>query len=187
MFETPNSAKEDIKRDGLVSQIIKRLGALELFMRTHLAVQHYIATTPAPLPKTAVMWQDQSIKTVGNAFVVIIDAAAEYCHYMFQSLGANGDTWFNGFYIRAGTYTFKTLSRTDSDYPKVDYYIDSVLVGTIDYYSAALTRNVVKTIVNVTISTDGYHTLKAVINGKNAASAGYNLLLTKLWFEPAAY
>lgn len=139
------------------------------------------------LPKTAVMWHDQSIKTVGNAFTTVIDAAQPYGYVTYQSAAANNDEWTNGFMIRAGTYTIKILGTTDADRGKLDVYIDGVSVSTAnDFYSASTTRNVIKSISSITV-TDGYHTFKGKVNGKNGSSSGYLMPLTKIWFEPSAY
>lgn len=137
--------------------------------------------------KAVVMWHDQSVKTAGNAFTTSIDTQHAYNHVVHQSAAANGDTWTNGFVCQAGTYTFNFLCTTDADRGKLDVFVDNVQIGTIlDFYAASTTRNVVKTIASIAV-TAGYHTLKGVVNGKNASSSGYTIALTKIWLTPSAY
>jgi len=65
----------------------------------------------------------------------------------------------------------------------VDWYLDgAIFAAGQDWYSAVAAYNVVKTVA-LTISGDGYHVLKGVINGQNGASAGYTLAVTKFWFK----
>lgn len=184
----PLSFSEDAKRGGMFSEIIKRLGTVEKFMRDHLAVQHYIPATVPPLPKLATMFHDQSVVTVGNARVDQNLGTQNYAYFSYQNPAANGDTWTNGFYIRAGTYTFRILGVTNNNYGKLDIYVDNVLkISGIDFYSVGGVLNVVFSTAGVVISTDGYHTLKGVVNGRNGGSGGYLIGITKMWFEPAAY
>jgi len=136
--------------------------------------------------KVDVMWHDQSIKTVGNAFATTIDAAEAYGFYTFQNTPANGDTWENGFICAAGTYGFKFLSYTDNNRGKLDVYIDASLIGTIDQYSSPAVKNQVLSITGIVL-TDGYHKLQGVVNGKNASSSSYFIALTKIWLVPSAY
>ncbi len=87
------------------------------------------------------------------------------------------------FYLAAGAYTLNALGITSTDSGKIDWYIDNVLaVSGQDWYSAALTYNVVKTAA-VTVVGNGQHTLKGVVNGKNAApSSDYIVRLTAIAF-----
>ena len=136
--------------------------------------------------KTDVMWHDQSIITVGNALTTAIDIGQRHSYVMYQNAAANGDTWKNGFLVQAGTYSLNFLSTKDADRGSLDVYIDDVLAGTIDFYAGSLTKNQTSTISSLTI-TDGYHTLKGVVNGKNASSSGYIIALTKIYLLPSVY
>lgn len=139
------------------------------------------------LNKSAVMWHDQSVKTVGNAFTSSRDTNAPYNTVVYQNTSANGDTWTNGFVIKAGTYALKLMGSTGTGNGKLDCYIDNVNLGTtLDWYASPAVKGSILTISNVVL-TDGYHTFKGVVNGKNASSSGYDIILTKIWLEPAAY
>jgi hypothetical protein len=64
----------------------------------------------------------------------------------------------------------------------VDVYLDGTLAfAGIDQYSAGVALDVQR-IVSVTVSGNGYHVLKFVINGKNALSTNYYFSWVKCWF-----
>lgn len=176
--------KNDVKKDGLISQIIKRLGVVEKFIRDHGAETHLYVQPP----KIAVMWPDQSKQTTGTGYIISKDDLQYYNGYMIDFTPANGDVFTNGFFIRAGTYTLNLLVVTNNASGKLDLYVDNVLVSSgMDLYSAALTYNVILSQAGVVIPSDGYHTFKYVVNGKNAASTNFFTRITKMWFEPSAY
>jgi hypothetical protein len=139
----------------------------------------------ARMPTRATMWHDECLVTAGNAISTAVDTAHVYNAQFFQSAAANGDTFTNGFFLKAGTYTFSALGITSTDRGLIDWYIDNVKVVSLqDWYAAATTRNVIKT-ASVTVTGDGYHVLKGVVNGKNAASTSFIMVLTKYWFKSA--
>jgi hypothetical protein len=147
-----------------------------------------ISNRVSEAPKTTTLWHDQSVVASGSAVATLIEAAQQYDFTIYTSSAANGDSWKNGFYLRAGTYTINILCRTSGDCGKEDIYVDDVLVATgIDMYSASPTNNVLKTAASVVVVGDGYHVLKGVVNGKNGSSSGYKTAITKIWFTPAAY
>ena len=133
------------------------------------------------------MWHDQALVTVGNALTFANDSSAPYATVWYQNTSANNDEFTNGFVIRAGTYTLKVMGQISSGNGKLDCYIDNVNLGTtLDWYNASLTEGQVKTISSVVIS-DGYHTFKGKVNGKNASSSGYNIALAKYWLSPSSF
>ena len=143
-------------------------------------------TTFAEFPTRATMWHDESTITVGNAFTLAIHNPQMHNFYKFQNLAADGDTFTNSFFAEAGTYTLSALGVRDPNSCKVDWYIDgTVTVSGQDWYNAGVGNDFVQT-ASVTVTGDGYHTFKGVVNGKNASSGGYNLYLTKYWLNQAA-
>jgi hypothetical protein len=68
--------------------------------------------------------------------------------------------------LSAGTYTFKMLHTTDSDFADCTIYIDSVSVGTIS--SAGATAWLVLTSITGIVVTDGMHTLSVKMDLKGA-------------------
>jgi hypothetical protein len=76
---------------------------------------------------------------------------------------------------------------TTSTGPKVDFYIDGVLVlAAQDLYSGGLVFNVIKS-GSVTIPTSGYHHLLMKVNGRNASSTDYVVTYTKIFLVPTAF
>lgn len=143
------------------------------------------ATIPA-LPVRAEMWHETSLVLTGNALAPGVQTSQEHNIQTFQNTAADGDSFTNSFWIRAGTYTLRLLGVTGNNRGKVDWYIDGSLVASgQDWYSASTTFNVVKTVTSLTL-TDGKHTLKGVVNGKNVSSASYFIVLTRMDFVPSA-
>jgi hypothetical protein len=142
--------------------------------------------TSSVMPKRATLWHETSLVTAGNAITSPIDCLQRYCTYSYQSAAADGDTFTQGFVLAAGTYTFRVLGSTYTLDAKIDWYIDNVAFATgQDWYTSTLDYNVVKTVSSVVI-TAGYHTLKGVVNGRNASAADYRIVITRMDFIPAA-
>jgi hypothetical protein len=143
-----------------------------------------IPATPI-FPTRATMWHDESIVTVGNVLSKNVSTVQMFAARTFQQPPANGDTFTNGFYLKAGTYTFVVLGESRADAGFLDWYIDTVKVVSLqDWYSAGTTQNVEKT-ASVAVTGDGFHLLKGVINGKNGSSGGHYSVLTKMYFRLA--
>lgn len=101
---------------------------------------------------------------------------------------ADGDTYDVQFVIAAGTYTLAMHGVKATTAGKVDGYIDGSATPTWtgdDWYAAATSEN--EFTHSVTFTTGGRHTLRMKINGKNAASADYRLLLSYLTLVPSSY
>ena len=141
--------------------------------------------TGSSYPDRAVLWHQESSVTAGNAIACTADANQLYSIYCSQSAAAQNDAFTNGFFLRAGTYTFSALGLTSSNKGAIDWYIDGTLAVTAqDWYTAGGAFNAVKT-ATVTVSNSGYHTLKGIVSTKNGSSSAYNMLLTKMWFVPS--
>jgi hypothetical protein len=137
--------------------------------------------------KAPVMWHDQSVVTLGNAFTTTDDTSCRYNWYRFQDTAAILDTWTNGFTCRAGTYTFNALVVKDTSHGILTAQVDSaVTLGTVDLYAASTQRNQILTISSCVL-TEGYHKFTGITVSKNASSSGYKLPITKMWFTPASY
>lgn len=135
------------------------------------------------LPNRATLWHDESAVVTGGAIVRTHDALQNYATYSTQTGPANGDIFEQTFVIGAGTYTFSVLGIATNISGKVDWYFDGVaLITGQDWYAAATTYNVVVAVGSVALAA-GLHTLRGQVNGKNAASGGFNLPFTKLWLR----
>ncbi len=140
------------------------------------------------LPNRDDLWMDEVTVLTGNPLTSGVNAAQIFNVQAYQNPFADGSSFTNSCYLRAGTYTLFILGLTQADSGKVDWYIDDMVTPAIsaqDWYTAVLTANVVKT-ASVTINTDGYHVIKGKVNGKNVASTNYSLVLSFSWFAQAA-
>jgi hypothetical protein len=137
------------------------------------------------LPTRATLWHENSAVLVGNALLVGSDSNQMHTTAPFQNPAANGDTFTQSAFLRAGSYTLYVRGVTANNIGKIDWYIDNVLVlAGQDWYSAGLTYNVLKS-TPLTIVGDGYHVLKGVVNGKNASSSNFFMSLTKMVIKQA--
>ena len=103
--------------------------------------------------------------------------------YFLSSQGSseNGDSWEHTFTLEKGTYSIRTRGATAAIFPKINYYIDDVLVITAqDWYSAGTDREVEKIVAAIAVTTSGLHTLTITVNGKNASSSDYSVGLTMI-------
>lgn len=135
-------------------------------------------------PARAVLWMDKANVLSGGALSIELDTSQRYGLIVGQVTQDNGDSFSHTFWLRAGSYTFSVLGVAGWRYGKLDWYLDNVLVVSgQNWYRSAYQYNHVKT-ATVTVSGDGYHVLKGVVNGKDAASSDYWYYFTKLWFKP---
>jgi len=94
----------------------------------------------------------------------------------YQSTLANGDTFSLQFAGEGGGYVLTVNGSTGADCGMIDWYLDgNFIFPGQDWYSAAYTQGVSKSLYFA--CPPGLHTLKAVVNGKNASSTGYRIPL----------
>ncbi|MCJ7778102.1 MAG: hypothetical protein MUP16_07305 [Sedimentisphaerales bacterium] len=137
-------------------------------------------------PQRASMFHDEATVISGNQIAKTLNANMRYQYQAYQSTPANSNSFSHSFVVKAGTYNFNTLSGTQPQCGRIDWYIDNVKVISLqDYYSAGVTYNVIKTVTDIVIATDGYHLLTGTVNGKHASATDYYILLVKYWLNPA--
>jgi hypothetical protein len=101
-----------------------------------------------------------------------------------QHGGNQNDSFYNTCYLDSGTYDFKVLGLTDANSGQITWYLDGdLLVSAQDWYSLNQCTNVIQTVANVAILNPGYHTISAIVLDKYPGSTGYDICLTKFWFE----
>ena len=141
------------------------------------------------LPIRFSIFHGDALVTAGNSMVQTIAATQAYNQSWAQTAAADSDSFTYSFVLGAGTYTIYFLGRTTTTSGKIDWDIDgtAITVGQ-DWYSGAGVVNVEQSVAAVTVgATDGgRHTMTGTVNGKNVASGGYTIALTKVWAEPAA-
>lgn len=131
------------------------------------------------------MWHYEAEVLTGNAITKGTSGGSQYHNIIaYQNASANADSFQQSFVLAAGDYTLKILGRKRTNGGKLDWTIDGVSIATgQDWYNGTNTDNDIQTI-SVTIAEGGRHVLKGTVNGKNASSSGYDIQLTRYWFEP---
>lgn len=142
-----------------------------------------IVTIDYPIRGT--VFHDVSYIITGNAVANNPSASQDYCCSWFQSPGANSDQFKFSMILKAGSYTIKVLGISWNSAPLIDidfkYHTDANYTNIVtgqDWYSALTTYNVRKT-ATFTVTTDGEQLFRVTVNGKNASSSGYTLIITK--------
>jgi|GEM_PF-6791442 len=138
----------------------------------------------AVYPKRGLMLHRAATVLAGNAMTSYCTAAYNYDNYTVQIPAANNDSFSHGCFLRAGTYTFEAWGTTSNNRGKIDWTLDgNVIVAGQDWYSAAATGFVVKTVAAHVVATDGWHRLVGTVNGKNGASSNFFIALHVYWFK----
>ena len=101
----------------------------------------------------------------------------------------DADTMDISFVVAAGTYTLVIAGMKVSSAGKTDGYLDDSAVAswTADDWYSLLDSNNALFSHSVTFATGGRHKLRLVVNGKNAASSDYRVLLTDVYISPSAF
>jgi hypothetical protein len=140
---------------------------------------------PTMPTNASVMFFSFSAKNAAGADITrTLSATASAIFSFFLDTSAananDGDVYATSIYIAAGTYTCTVYGITANACGKADWYLDGVVqTSGQDWYSASTTYNVVKTFT-LTVLNDGWHRLHAVVNGKNATSTDFRLLIQLL-------
>lgn len=178
---------KDVRKDGVMSQTLRRLLAAEEWIRAHKARRHQIDADLYGGKMPAIeIFSEATIWSTATA--VIHDTTQNYAVYTRQTAPAINQTIdFGTFFPVTGTYTVSVLGTTGTSRGLLTFSLDGVAIagGTMDFYAAVGSQNVYKTI-SLTISLVGYHKLRAVIT-KNAASSNYFIEFTKMTITPASY
>lgn len=131
------------------------------------------------LPRRDIRCHDEATITTGNALAFTADNNQFLNGIWMQSASANGDVFTQSIWVSQGSYYLVAVGQTDNTCAKIDWTLDGAAIASAqDWYSAALTRNVIKTSSAFSISASGYHILKGTINGRNASNTtAYNMKL----------
>lgn len=135
-------------------------------------------------PENATIWCDEFVTEVAGTWVNGRDTNLRYQTYTQNTSSNDADAVEFTFFLKAGTYTLYALGIASGSYGKTDITIDGgSVVATFDWYAGVTSYNVVKSQASVTVATDGQHTLRLTLNGKNVSSTDYDVALTKIWFH----
>ncbi len=101
----------------------------------------------------------------------------------------DGDRYECGMYLEEGTYIFSFYGVTNNNAGKIDLYIDGVSVSSgHDLYTAAAGYDYTfDTGETISVIGSGYHLIEWVVNGKNASSSDYRVLMTYTSAQKSKY
>ncbi|HLF10666.1 MAG TPA: hypothetical protein VJA26_05585 [Gammaproteobacteria bacterium] len=140
-------------------------------------------STATLLPTRVTLWHDESRIIAGAALARAVGTTQLYNSLVFQNPAAVNDEWDSTFVIQAGAYTFSLLTATANIYGILSLRLNGVLFATTDLYTAIATANVLRTFALV-VPTSGLQTLNGRVASKNAASAGFTVVVSKMWVAP---
>jgi len=119
----------------------------------------------------------------GDTSKVTISTSQRLTFFGEPNTITNGFVSFESVYLAKGTYTLFVCGVKATNCGKLDWYLDNVSIATgQDWYASATTYNVVLTIANVQVMTNGLHILKFVVNGKHASSSSYRWTISYIEF-----
>ena len=99
-----------------------------------------------------------------------------------NSLGNLNDEIEYKFFSKRGTFILSILTITKPNGGIATVYIDGIAQGTIDFYADVTNYNTIVTL-EISIPSDGDHTLNFKVTGKNASSTGYVITISAFWLR----
>lgn len=117
----------------------------------------------------------------GNAINTVVNASQLFNFTARQDAAAQYDRFEQYPLLDTGTYTLTVLGLAAPSRGIVDWEIDGVSVGSMDFYAAAGAPNTVFSISDIVIGTPGRKTLAGIANSKNASASDYYITLTAYW------
>lgn len=113
----------------------------------------------------------------GEARTFTVATNSPHNGYWGPGTPANGDTIEWKFLADAGTYTLKLHTYKGTNAGIVDFTLDgATLLSNVDFYDGSSGFNFLVTNTDLVIATSGLHTLRSVVDGKNASSSGFHFL-----------
>lgn len=107
-----------------------------------------------------------------KSFNYTLSTSYEFGRFASIFSPAQNDTYETSFLLKAGNYNFTFLHDKGTSRGIANVYLNDVLQGTIDCYSAS-TIQINRTILNINVGYSGTHTLKIRMLSKNASSTGF--------------
>jgi hypothetical protein len=136
-----------------------------------------IMTAPAQ-QMAATLWGELNV-VAGNTIRWVANSTQQLGGYWEQFTNAQNDIVEWNLQLDEGVYLLSILGVTQTKMGITTVYVDSVSQGTIDWYSAALTQNVLKTI-SVSVLVGGNHEIEFKAATKNSSATQYSQSTTWL-------
>lgn len=127
------------------------------------------------------LWHDNATIVSGSAITAFTNTSQLYNNVALQvpSAGMAGDSFSQTFTLAAGTYTLRVLGETRPERGIIKWALDGAdIVTGQDWYSAALTNNVLKTNSGINVTYSGAHTLSATVTGRHGSATEWLIALT---------
>ncbi|OYD98880.1 hypothetical protein [Nostoc sp. 'Peltigera membranacea cyanobiont' 232] len=139
-----------------------------------------ISSSGGVYPTSFSHWHDESTVVVG-ASLTYDYASYAYGTATIQLPPATNDTFKFNAPLDAGTYAISFLvSQANNRGIGVLHVNGTAIAGSIDLYSGSFVGAAIVT-KTVTITTPGIQEFQIVVTGKNASSANYYFVCTKIW------
>lgn len=139
-------------------------------------------------PKYARIWHDASVTLAGTTLTTVTNPQQRYNTWTFQDPPAINDEFENGFFLKAGTYTFRVCGIKGETYGMIDWELDGVNIVTgQDWYDPTSVFSHVIDEAGVVVGTDGWHRLVGKVTAQNPSALDYHMLLTFFEFIPTSY
>lgn len=130
------------------------------------------------------LWPDNFTGVTGTWGITLYGAQQMGYYLSNTATHANGDAFELTAFLGAGNYTLKMLVVKSSAYGKLDVAVDGSNIATgLDFYNAGELDST-HISASVTILTDGAHTIRFTVNGKNGSSSDFYILITRIDFIP---
>jgi hypothetical protein len=120
--------------------------------------------TATEYPPIITLWLENFDSLVGSSFYMTQVTYQRYSYLSERSDYADGDTIVHDFVCGAGTYSVSVLGRRNNNCAKVDWYIDTTKIISLQNWYGTENYNERKTVTGISIAA-GKHTLKCVTNG----------------------
>lgn len=133
-----------------------------------------------PYPQAATMWPWQGA-LLGGSLEWQTRPLSPYKYRAYTN--GLGHSFSHPFFCAPGVYTFTLLGTRGGLSGIESWYVDDVLFGSTDMYTAGdpnLDEKYTWQIAGLEIATGGVHTLTGTTTGKNVASGGYYILMAKI-------
>jgi hypothetical protein len=101
---------------------------------------------------------------------------------LVSGTGAQGESSSYRIMLSAGTWQVNTIGYTANNRGIYNFYLDNVLMGTVDGYSASPTVNVRRNSSSFVVASTAVYTLKMAMDTKNASASTYYSTINMVTF-----
>lgn len=123
--------------------------------------------------------------TISKTIISESNSGRQFGRLAYIEPPAIGDVGEFEFSIKSGSYLIEILHNKANYNGNISFYIDDLLLGSVDAYAS--TSSLLKTSYTVNFSQSGKHKFKALVTGKNASSSNYYFTATSISIIPAPY